>query len=363
MITTPHIRPRTVPTQTCAIPTTVPSGSYEHVDGRRVRRDRSGPLHGDRARLCKDRSGTVCDPGPFQSSATAAGRQYLPLATKRSVCRALPPPSCTAPDGSRTAACARAAPSAFCACSILAFFMTPITVCTEYCGWKKFCQLKASRQCTVCRVCGSRLRTKAAPRAPCNVDWQNFVHAATLSTSRPTLHGGRGVPRAHVHHVACRLCVCLRHWQNFFHQPSRVCGSSCGWASHGAVHSWRAGADGLAMCMPCTPVAASARACLALPLPGPPPRTRRRGWHRPASSRAENACTRKRVHAFLRRGDPPCRGVACGRPPTRAQFLHRDVSSVARRLKRRGAWAVPYGTAQAPPNGRLRLRRDRSGPL
>ena len=65
------------------------------------------------------------------------------------------------------------------------------------------------------------------PRAPCNVDWQNFVHATTLRARRPTLIRGCGVAPTPVHRLLYGCTGSRRYWQNFFHQPSRPLVSSC----------------------------------------------------------------------------------------------------------------------------------------
>ena len=85
-----------------------------------------------------------------------------------------------------------------------------------------------------CRVAGQRMPglhgqfcRRDRPRAPCNVDWQNFVHAATLRARRPTLIRGCGVAPTPVHRLPYGCTGSRRYWQNFFHQPSRPIVSSC----------------------------------------------------------------------------------------------------------------------------------------
>ena len=68
---------------------------------------------------------------------------------------------------------------------------------------------------------------RGRPRSPCNVDWQNFVHAATLRARWPTLIRGCGVAPTPVHHLPYGCTGSRRYWQNFFHQPSRPIVSSC----------------------------------------------------------------------------------------------------------------------------------------
>ena len=62
---------------------------------------------------------------------------------------------------------------------------------------------------------------------PCNVDWQNFVHAATLRARWPTLIRGCGVVPTPMHRLRDGCTGSRRYWQNLFHQPSRPIVSSC----------------------------------------------------------------------------------------------------------------------------------------